>query len=166
MCKHFFSANFDQSHAFNDFKASTFAPPSVIDVDPFQTVDPFASASDLGSPSSPSTNNDWFQSTNNHTSTITDPFASKTENSPKAKATMPKKPTTIDPWGGSTAASNGNGWAQFNNTTSNGNSSAVQYRALYDYKPKRSDEIAMTMGDIISVSEYIYEEFDQEENEF
>lgn len=79
---------------------------------------------------------------------------------------MSKKPTTIDPWGGSTAASNGNGWAQFNNTTSNGNSSAVQYRALYDYKPKRSDEIAMTMGDIISVSEYIYEEFDQEENEF
>lgn len=149
-----FSANDHQSHAFNDFNASNIAPPSSLDVDPFQTVDPFASQSDLGSPNGNLTTHDWFQPTaNNNSPTTTDPFASRTtENSLKSKTTVPKKPTTIDPWGGPVAASNGNGWAQFNSASSNGSSSLVQYRALYDYKPDRSDEMAMVTGDVISVS--------------
>lgn len=32
----------------------------------------------------------------------------------------------------------------------------IQYRALYDYTPERSDEIAMSNGDIIIVNNLIY----------
>jgi len=153
------TANYDQFHSSNNFNATTsslsLAPRSSINVDPFQTVDPFASQSDIGSPTT-LTNNDWFQSANNGTN-INDPFVSKNDISPKNKKTAPKKTsTTIDPWGGSTTTNNGNGWAQFNSTaSSNGNSGTVQYRALYDYKPERSDEMAMVMGDVITVSELI-----------
>ncbi len=146
----YFSATFDQIHASNDFHT----PPAAITVDPFQTVDPFASQSDIGSPTTTITNNDWFQSSNSGTTITNDPFLSKNDISSKNKKTAPKKISNIDPWGGSTATNNGNGWTPF--STSNGNSSsnsgAIQYRALYDYKPERSDEMAMSIGDIITVS--------------
>ncbi len=150
----YFSANYDQ---FRDFTAPTSL--SAIAVDPFQTVDPFASQSDIGSPST-LTNSDWFQSSN-HGTIPNDPFLSKTEMSPINKKIAPKKTSTIDPWGGSTtttSTNHGNGWAQFNsNPSSNGNSSSglTQYRALYDYKPERADEMAMSSGDVITVSSLI-----------
>jgi hypothetical protein len=67
-----------------------------VDVDPFQTVDPFASQSDIGSTTA---NNDWFQPANNDdTSTTVDPFVPKIEStgnlpviaSPKIKKAAPK----------------------------------------------------------------------------
>jgi len=143
-CSNSFSANFDRFHASNDSKTSS----SAINVDPFQTVDPFASQSDIGSPTT-LTNNDWFQSSNNVTTTTNDPFLSKTDNSVKNKSSLSKKPSTlVDPWGSSTPNKNGNGWTPLNN----GNSGTVQYRALYDYKPERNDEMAMSIGDVITVS--------------
>ncbi|CAF1069901.1 unnamed protein product [Adineta steineri] len=166
--------NYDQLHASNNSNSipSPFptTPSSAIDVDPFQTVDPFASQSDIGSPTAIITNNDWFQSTNNGTTTTNDPFLSKTENTPKNDKFTPKSNVkqipAVDPWGTSTSTNNGNNWAAFNNTNSpfgttndwpqaptNGNSSSdtVQYRALYDYVPERPDEIAITAGNIITV---------------
>jgi hypothetical protein len=142
LLKFFLSANSDRFHASNDFNT----PSSAIDVDPFQTVDPFASQSDIGSPTT-LTNTDWFQSSNNGTIN-NDPFRPKTDNSRKTKPSLPKNSLPIDPWGGSTTNNNGNGWAQFNN----GNSGAIQYRALYDYKPEHADEMAMSIGDVITVS--------------
>jgi len=65
-------------------------------VDPFQTVDPFASQSDIGSTTE---NNNWFQpSTNDETSTTVDPFLPKIAPieslpvvaSPKIKKAAPK----------------------------------------------------------------------------
>ena len=141
------SAKYDQFH---DFNAPSLAPPSAISVDPFQTVDPFASQSDIGSPTT-LTNSDWFQSSNNGPP-INDPFFAKNEISPKNKKSALKKNSTIDPWDGSTTNTNGNGWAQFTSPTSNGNSSVIEYRALYDYKPERDDEMGMTVGDVIIVS--------------
>ena len=156
-----FSANYDQFRSSNDFNASApslpLAPKSSIAVDPFQTVDPFASQSDIGSPTT-LTNNDWYQQTNNGANN-NDPFLSNNEVSPKYKKSAPKKAPNIDPWGGSSATNNGNGWAQFNSTAnSNGNSltnsSTVQYRALYDYRPERPDEMEMVTGDMITVSAF------------
>jgi hypothetical protein len=117
----YFSAKYDRRHASNDSNtiSSSFpiASPSAIDVDPFQTVDPFASQSDIGS----SANNEWYQPSTNGAST-NDPFPSKAEIPPKNK-TIPSKPNikqtpAADPWGGSTNTNNGNGWAAFNNTSS------------------------------------------------
>jgi len=143
LLKFFLSANFDRFHASNDSKTSS----SAINVDPFQTVDPFASQSDIGSPTT-LTNTDWFQSSNNGPAN-NDPFHSKTDNSLKTKSSLSKKPSTlVDPWGSSTANKNGNGWVPFNNENSN----TIQYRALYDYKAERNDEMAMSIGDIITVS--------------
>ncbi|UJR22027.1 hypothetical protein I4U23_025094 [Adineta vaga] len=165
--------NYDQFHASNDFNSLSasfpIASPSALDVDPFQTVDPFASQSDLGSPSTIVTNNDWFQSPTNGSSP-NDPFLSKTEFSSQTQKSLPKtngkQPSAVDPWGGSNTTNNGNSWASFNNASSpfgtanewpqpptNGNSSngTTQYRALYDYAPERPDEIALAAGDIITV---------------
>jgi hypothetical protein len=80
-------------------------------VDPFQTVDPFASQSDIGTPTV-LTNTDWFQSSNNGT-IAHDPFVSKNEISTKKKEPAPK----ADPWGGSTNTNNGNSWTPFNETS-------------------------------------------------
>lgn len=120
---------------------------SAITVDPFQTVDPFASQSDIGSPTTIA-NNDWFQTQNNGT-TNNDPFLSKTDVSSKDKKDLSKKTSIISTQNGSRTNTNGNNWTPFNNTNS---SNTVQYRALYDYKPERPDEIPMSMGDVITVS--------------
>jgi hypothetical protein len=109
-----FSANFDQFNAnmsSNDLNnqssdlssslpvaptATSSSPTTTVDVDPFQTVDPFASQSDIGSTTS---NTDWFQPSNNQTtSTTVDPFLPKTEPteslplvaSPRMKKAAPK----------------------------------------------------------------------------
>ncbi|CAF3610041.1 unnamed protein product [Rotaria socialis] len=145
-------ANFDQFNAniptedinkqSTDVSSSLFVAPTTtsplptIDVDPFQTVDPFASHSDVVTTTAA---NDWFQPSKEGQNTITvDPFLAKveqTENvptiaSPKIKKAAPKAnpnnkttprspPTTADPWGESaTANTNSNDWAQFNNNTS------------------------------------------------
>jgi hypothetical protein len=83
-------------------------------------VDPFASQSDIGSPTI-ITNSDWFPSSNNGTST-NDPFLSKTEISSKNKKLAPraniKQTSSVDPWGGSTTTNNGNGWKPFDKTSS------------------------------------------------
>ncbi|CAF1269575.1 unnamed protein product, partial [Rotaria sp. Silwood1] len=175
-------ANYDQFYPKNDLNAQSHSFPvasssTAIDVDPFQTVDPFASQSDIGLPTA-LTNNDWFQSSNNGI-TKNDPFISKNEISPKPKKTAPKvnikQTSTVDPWGGSTITNtnHGNDWTSFNknnnsisssfgttnewpqlsSTISNGSSSSgiIQYRALYDYIPQRSDELAMSVGDIITI---------------
>ncbi|CAF3942526.1 unnamed protein product, partial [Rotaria sp. Silwood1] len=59
---------------------------------------PFDSQSDIGSPTTP---NDWFQSSNNvHTTNY--PFGSKIE-SPNTTNTAPKaKSSSVDPWSGTT----------------------------------------------------------------
>jgi hypothetical protein len=76
--------------------AATSSSSPTIDVDPFQTVDPFASQSDIGATTA---NTDWFQPSNNeNTPTAVDPFLSKTEPtenlpvtaSPRAKKAAPK----------------------------------------------------------------------------
>ncbi len=106
-----FSANFDQFNtntSTNDLSsdpssplpvvptAATSSSPPTIDVDPFQTVDPFASQSDIGTTTA---NTNWFQPPNNeNTPTTVDPFLAKpepTENlpvvaSPRAKKAAPK----------------------------------------------------------------------------
>jgi hypothetical protein len=161
----YISAKFDQFRASNDFNTQSSSFPvapslssfpvapssSAIHDDPFQTVDPFASQSDLGSPTT-LTNNDWYQpSTNGPTN---DPFVSKTKKN--APVITTKQTPAVDPWGGSTSTTNGNSWAPFTSST-NGNSSTgtVQYRALYDYAPERADEMAMSVGDIITVSRLV-----------
>ncbi|CAF2190332.1 unnamed protein product [Rotaria magnacalcarata] len=145
-------ANFDQFNAniptedineqSTDVSSSLFVAPTTtsplptIDVDPFQTVDPFASHSDVVMTTAA---NDWFQPTKEDQNTITvDPFLPKVEPtesvpaiaSPRIKKAAPKAnpnnkttpkspPTTADPWGESaTAHTNRNDWAQFNNNTS------------------------------------------------
>ena len=118
-----FSANFDQFNnntSSNDLNNQTSDPSSssslpvvpaadvaaaavtsssspTIDVDPFQTVDPFAAQSDIGATTA---NTDWFQPSDNnqHIPTAVDPFLSKTEStetppvtaSPKLKKAAPK----------------------------------------------------------------------------
>ena len=71
-------------------------PSSSTDVDPFQTVDPFASQSDLGSASE---NSGWFQPSGSvAVSAAVDPFVPKVESvetipvvaSPKVKKAAPK----------------------------------------------------------------------------
>ncbi|CAF0755063.1 unnamed protein product [Adineta ricciae] len=165
-------------------------PPSSLstDVDPFQTVDPFASHSDLGSAPE---NSDWFQpSASVAVSAAVDPFVAKIEPvetapvvaSPKVKKVAPKanpslkdtskQSSTVDPWGTPTISNNNeNAWTQFDNnnksnspfgttnewpqptpaTNENSSSEIIQYRVLYDYAPERSDEMAMSSGDIIIV---------------
>ncbi|CAF0815781.1 unnamed protein product [Rotaria sordida] len=111
---------------------TTTSPTPAVEVDPFQTVDPFASHADI---SSTTENNDWFQpSRDNPSSPIVDPFLPKTEPteslpsvaSPRIKKAAPKAnpynkiapkiPSNVDPWGGpTTTKNNGNDWAQFNN---------------------------------------------------
>ncbi|CAF3513299.1 unnamed protein product [Rotaria sp. Silwood1] len=113
------------------FIPTTTSLPLTVDVDPFQTVDPFASHSDI---SVTTANNDWFQpSKDNQSSTIVDPFLPKSEPtetlpviaSPRIKKAAPKAnpnnkitsktPSNIDPWGESTTTNNhGSDWAQFN----------------------------------------------------
>lgn len=105
---------------------------SVTDVDPFQTVDPFAAHNDI---SSSTANTDWFQPTQPNTSPdAVDPFAprfeSKQVSAPdippqRVKKAAPKLlPTNkesnsdatiiADPWGTpATSTNNGNGWAKF-----------------------------------------------------
>ncbi|CAF0939796.1 unnamed protein product [Adineta ricciae] len=169
-------ANYDQFHASNDYNplpsSIPIASPSALDVDPFQTVDPFASQSDLGSPSTTETNNVWFQSPTNGVSP-NDPFLTKPEFASQAPKSLPKtngkQASVADPWGSANATNNnGAAWDAFSTTnspfgttanewpqppsTKNGNASTgtIQYRALYDYVPERSDEIAVTAGDIIT----------------
>ncbi|CAF5032282.1 unnamed protein product, partial [Rotaria sp. Silwood1] len=141
-------ANYDQFHANIS---------SNIDVDPFQTVDPFASQSDIGSST---TTNDWFQSSNN-VPTTNYPFGSKIE-FPNTKNTAPKaKSSSVDPWSGTTTTitnKNGNIWTPFNTTddesqnvyNENSSSGTIRYQALDDYKSERSDDMSMSTGDIMT----------------
>ncbi|CAF1130692.1 unnamed protein product [Rotaria sp. Silwood1] len=145
-------ANYDQFHANIS---------SNIDVDPFQTVDPFASQSDIGSSTAP---NVWFQSSNN-VPTTNYPFGSKIE-FPNTKNTAPKaKSSSVDPWSGTTTTTtttitnkNGNIWTPFNTTNDesqnvfneNSSSGTIRYQALDDYKSERSDDMSMSTGDIMT----------------
>lgn len=85
-----------------------------------------------------------------------------------------------DPWGGSTNGNNnGSNWAQFGQanteqaqaTTGRRSlrstmirkhrgysiiSGALQYRILYDYAGERADELSISAGDIVTVSEKMY----------
>ncbi len=80
----------------------------------------------------------------------------------------PKEVPAADPWGGSTNTnSSGNNWAQFgtpaewpqtapasNETSSTGLiSGGSQYRVLYDYTTERPDELSVSAGDIVIVSD-------------
>ncbi|CAF3749768.1 unnamed protein product [Rotaria sp. Silwood1] len=150
-------ANYDQFHANIS---------SNIDVDPFQTVDPFASQSDIGSST---TTNDWFQSSNN-VPTTNYPFGSKIE-FPNTKNTAPKaKSSSVDPWSGTTTTTtttitnkNGNIWTPFNTTNDesqnvfneNSSSGTIRYQALDDYKSERSDDMSMSTGDIMTVKIFL-----------
>ena len=148
----------------------------VVDVDPFQTVDPFAFQP--GSATSPP-DHDWFHPPQEDQPTAEpDPFqpvvrpvtsppsaapSSKGKAAPRAP-TQPKPTAPVDPWGASTqtAPNNGHDWAQFSTdknvhspfeaqkewTTSTGR---IQYRVLFDYTPERPDEMAIVTGDIITV---------------
>jgi hypothetical protein len=118
-------------------------PDATVHIDPFQTVDPFASQSDIGSTTA---NKDWFQPTNNdNTTTTADPFVPKPEPpqdlpvvaspklkkaAPKPKKEAPKPPPTVDPWGGSTTTNNDeNSWAKFgSNGTTNSSFGATPER--------------------------------------
>ncbi|CAF3438151.1 unnamed protein product [Rotaria socialis] len=158
--------NYDQSRANNDFNvpAHSFpvAPSSAIDNDPFRTVDPFASESDIGT-STTIADDDWFRPANNGTAK-NDPFVPKNDVFPKNKKLAPKpsvKQTPAPgPWGElqtnnkvTSPFTAKDEWPQAFSTVPNGNSSSgnTQYRALYDYVPQREDEIAMSAGDIITI---------------
>ena len=150
----------------------------VLDVDPFQTVDPFACQPDL---SAHTNNHDWFQpiQQQDNQPNEPDPFLPKPEStittpavvaSPKVKKAAPKaqssvkQVTPVDPWGTSTNSSNnGHDWAQFNDKTTDSpfetktewpqsTDVGIQYRVLFDYTPERPDEMAIATGDIITVS--------------
>lgn len=115
--------------------------------------------------------NSWFTPA----TAKTDPFQSKSEIPSKQKEKAPtvqnKSSTNVDPWGGSSNSNNNNTGEQawpstYQNTASpfdksddwakaastNQNAAPIQYRALYEYTPERADEIAMAVGDIITVS--------------
>lgn len=114
MLASFFSANFEQfntntsSDDVNNKPSDDVSSPSLpvvaatsstsptIEADPFQTVDPFASQSDMNATTD---NANWFQPTNTPTpATTVDPFIPKTESietppvtaSPKVKKAAPK----------------------------------------------------------------------------
>lgn len=132
----------------SDFQApmTSVARPAFLH-DPFQTVDPFAPSSDLGSPS-----------TTNHASPMGhDPFLFRqidAQPSPPTKKPAPKLAPKVsvpsNAWG---EPANGKSTGQWEPKW-NGQSTSldlIQYRALYDYTPVRPDEIPMTTGDIITV---------------
>lgn len=152
----------------------------VLDVDPFQTVDPFAfqPGSATHTP-----DQDWFQPPQqDQTTTEPDPFqpmikpvasppvavpSSKGKAAPKAPAPTQTKstPAPVDPWGASTenSSNNGHGWAQFNNDKDTiqspcetkkewiSSTDIIQYRVLFDYATERPDEMSIFTGDIIIV---------------
>ena len=135
-----FSASYDQSRANNDFNvpAHSFpvSPSSAIDNDPFRTVDPFASESDIGTPTTIA-GDDWFRPADNGTAK-NDPFVPKNDVFQKNKKVAPKPsvkqtPAAPGPWGEVQTNNNVTSpfgakdeWPQALSTVPNGNSSSGQ----------------------------------------
>lgn len=106
------------------------APNPIVVVDPFRTVDPFATQNDLTS-SFPNNGGNPF---------VEDKTKSNLKPSKKTNRSLTKKNVDRKISFESSIYSNLNDELNFR-----------KYRALYDYSPNRDDELTMNIGDVITV---------------